>query len=309
MEKPIFVIGLPRSGSTLLENIIARNPEIFRLAEMLFLSPWRKDFRYFLKTSVGDLTIDKNVKKMVDLIFSPRIISGLTGSFWRFENIRAFNEPMLKEQVYHKLLRSDKTLGSIFKILIEEITRYNGYSRCSVAFPVYPSHFLKLVEWYPKCKVIYITRDPRAIAMSKTNDPTGTAIRIKKYPRLRFFIRKVMILFVIVQYVWASKIHSKFKGNENYSLIRYEDLVLEPEMVIKELCKFCEIEFSSKMLDPDEGMPSSITGIKYKGINKKNASNWESIISPIEKFVITSITMSSTKRFGFDPKNHPVYFY
>lgn len=307
LESPIFVVGLPRSGSTLWENIIARNPKIMRLAEVLFLTPWRKDFRYFIRTRVGELSNGKNIEKMIELIFSNETILGITSSFWRFENIGAVKDPKLKKEICKKILESDKSLGSIFKVLIEEITRFSGYNRCCVAFPVYINYVHTLLDWYPKCKVIHVTRDPRAIAISKTNDPSGTAKRIKKYPRLAFFIRKIMIFFVVVQYVWTSKLHCKYNRIKNYSLFRYEDLLTEPERVIKELCEFAEIDFVPEMLEPEEGMASSVTGGKYKGINRKAASHWKNVISPFEKWIITLLTKRSMKRFDYDPENHPVF--
>ena len=308
MEKPIFVVGLPRSGSTLWENIISKNAEIFRLAEVLYLTPWKKDFRYFIRKQVGDLFNENNIKKMVDIIFTPdQILLGITGSFWRFSNIRAFNEPELKKIIYRKILESDRSLESIFKILIEEITYFNGYKRCCVAFPVYPNYINKLLKWYPKCKIIHVTRDPRAIAISKTNDHSGAALKIKKYPHLRYFIRKVMIFFVIVQYIWVSKIHRKYKNNPNYALFRYEDLLVDAEMVLKKMCKFVEIDYIPEMLAPEEAMASSVTGKKFKGINPKAASHWKSIISPFEKTLISFLTKGSMKTFKFNPKKHPIY--
>lgn len=307
MDNPIFVVGLPRTGSTLWENIIAENHEVLRLAEMLYLTPWRKDFIYFLKTQVGDLAIEKNLEKMIELIFSQEIIKGITGSFWRFENIPAINDPNLKRAIYNKIVRSDNSLKSIFKILIEEITHFSGYSRCSVAFPVYPNHIPELLQWYPECKILHVTRDPRAIAISKTNDPSGTAIMIKKYPRLRFIIRKIMILFVVVQYIWTSRLHVKYKRFYNYDLFRYEDLLVNPEKEVRRLCEFTGLNFSPKMLVPKEAMKSSVNGKQQESINIRAASHWKDVITPLEEKFITLLTKSSMRRFGYDPENHPVY--
>ena len=105
---------------------------------MLYLSPWphQKDFRYFLRTTVGDLSVDKNVEKLVEVIFKRgEPLSGITGSFWRFRKMKAFDEELLKKRVRERILDSDRSLGAIFKAIIEETTIYNGYDRCSVTFP------------------------------------------------------------------------------------------------------------------------------------------------------------------------------
>ena len=138
----------------------------------------------------------------------------------------------------HKIKDSDRSLGSIFKILLEEITAFNGQNRFCVKFPLYVNYIPMLMQWFPKCRVIHIIRDPRAITASKTNDPDGTGAIIRRYPYLRFLIRKIMIFFVIMQYIWSSKLHCKFKKYENYALFKYEDLLVDQEIVIKDLCQF-----------------------------------------------------------------------
>ncbi|MCK4818831.1 sulfotransferase, partial [bacterium] len=236
LDNPIFIVGLPRSGSTLWLNIFAENPKIFRMGEMLFLTPWRKYFRYFIRRQVGDLSIVKNIKKMIELIFSREKISGIDSSFWNYD-IEKVNHPNLRNKLLYKILESDKSLESIFKIMIEEITRFYGDSSCCVKFPVHVNHVPKLLQWFPNCKVVHITRDPRAMAISKTNDPGGTAKMIEKHPGSRFLIKKIMVFWVIVQYIWVSKLHCKYKHYENYALFKYEDLLAEPEKTIKELCE------------------------------------------------------------------------
>lgn len=307
LDKPIFIVGLTRSGSTLWHNIITQNPEILRLGAMLFFNPWRKDFRYFIRKEVGDLSIEKNIGKMINLIFSSENIRGITRTFFQID-IKDVNDPHLKKILYNKILESDKSLESIFKILIEEVTRFRGYSRCCMKFPVYVNSVPKLIQWYPKCKIIHITRDPRAMALSRTNDMGGTKKIIEKYPFMSFFIKKFMIFFVVIQYIWTSKLHHKYKKNlRNYYLFRFEDLLSEPKKVLKEICKFAEIDFVPEMLEPqkgnEKGQTSSLTGDKQEGFDKKAAYRWETRISTFEKIVISLLTKGSMKRFGYDHKD------
>jgi hypothetical protein len=305
-KKPVFIVGLPRSGSTLWHNIISSGTNMLRIAEMHFLNPWRKDFRYFCKRYVGDLQVDKNVKKMVDLIFSDKSIKGLTGWFWQAD-INNVKNPKFKAQFYNKILESDRSLDSIFKILIQEITDFHGTERCCIKFPVYPNYIPQLLEWYPDCKILHITRDPRAIAVSRTNDPDGTRKKISKYPYLSFVIRKIMIYFVVLQYGWTSRIHCYYQNNRNYALFRYEDLLVDSERVVKQLCKFIEHDFKPEMLNPQKGQESSITRKKTNGFDKKAGSRWKKVISPFDKWLITFLTRKSVRRFGYNPNNHPIY--
>ena len=298
MAAPIFIVGLPRSGSTLCLKIFAQNPNICRINEMLYLTPWRKDFRYFCRRVIGDLGSDKNIAKMVQLMFSGGCTPGLTSSFWisQFGN----ENSELKEILYKRIRESDRSLESIFKILIEEVTAFNGHHKCCAKFPVYVNHVPELLKWYPKCKIIHIIRDPHAIAISSINDPGGAAKLISRHPHFRIIIRKLRILFVIIQYIWASRLHTKYKESKNYALFKYEDLIADPEKVVKDLCTFCGIDFNREMLAPGEGQASSVTGEKHKGFNKNAASHWRKVITPFEETIISLLTKGSVRRFEFN---------
>ena len=303
-------MGLPRSGSTLLELSISKSPGVVLFGETLLLSPWRRDFRYFLRTQIGDISKDENLRKMVDLVFSNHDeIPGISGTFWRWSEVRAIGEEELKERVVRALQSSDRSLGAIFRVLLKETTEFNNARRCCVSFPVHVQHLPELVKWFPEAKIIYITRDPRAIAMSKTNDPGGTAIYNRRFPYLRYVIRKAMIAFVVVQYISASRIHERFRKHPNYLLVKYEDFVLQPARIMQEICRFAGIEYRNDMLEQTGSriQPSSISGKSRTKSDATAASVWKSVITPFERFVVTMLTKRSMARFGFDYRTHAVY--
>lgn len=311
ITSPVFIVGLHRSGSTLWHNIVSMCPGIMRLTDPRFLSEWRhRDFRYFLKTQVGDLASDSNVDKMIQLCFARKSLPGLDSTFWRFENIEAANNPQLKEVLAGRIKRSDRSLGVVARILIEEITRFSGRERACVKFPVDIGHIAELLRWFPDCKVIHITRDPRAVAMSKTNDPSGTAIRILRHPRLGWLIRKLSVWFVVAQYRRAARVHRRFRNLPNYRLFRYEDLLLDPEKTLRELCEFIDLQFSEDLLHPEKGLHehqrSSLTGNRKKAFDSSAAVRWQAVISPIDKWLITTLTKRSMKMLEYDPDRHPI---
>jgi hypothetical protein len=309
-EPPIFVCGLPRSGSTLLELGISKSPGVLRLAEALFVSPWRRDFRYFLRRYVGDLRRDENLRKMVDIIFSAHgDLPGINATFWRLRGIKAIGEEQLKQRVVDALKPTDRSLGAVFRVLLREITVFNGYKRSCVSFPVHVKNLPELMEWFPDAKFIYLTRDPRAIAISKTNDPGGTAIYNKRWPYLRYVIRKAMMAFVVVQYIQGSRTHANVKTNPNYLLVHYEDMIVRPRENMQRVCEFTGIEFTPEMLEQgqDRAQRSSITGALRTKADAGAAAKWKDVITPVEKALVTTLTRGSMKRFGVDYDTHPIY--
>lgn len=308
----IFIIGPHRAGSTLWHNLIVMCAGIMRLTDPRFLSDWRhKDFRHFLNTAVGDLSRDEEVDKMVDLCFARRNLPGLDSTFWRFQNIQAADDPQLKLRISRGIKGSDRSLAAIARIFIDEITRFSGYERACVKFPVDIGHVSELLRWFPDCRVIHITRDPRAVAMSKTNDPSGTALSLGRHPRLAPFIKKINIWPVISQYRRAAKVHRHWQSNANYKLFRYEDLLARPRETLEQLCEFINVEFNSILLHPEAGLhlhqPSSLTGKQTKSFDPAAAIRWQSVIPAFDEYLITRLTAKSMKILGYNPATHPIF--
>jgi Sulfotransferase family len=312
MDSPIFIVGPHRSGSTVWHNLLAMCPGILRLTDPRFLSrPGQRDFKFFLNTQARNLSADEDVERMVEMCFSKKTIPGLEGAFWRFESIQAAENPELRNAIARGIKDSDRSLGAIVRILLEEITRFSGYDRACVKFPVDVGHIPELIEWFPNCKIIHITRDPRALAMSKSNDPSGTAIKVVEHPRLARLIRKLAVLFTIKQYRLAAKLHGQFQGLSNYKLFRYEDLLAQPEKILRELCEFVEVDFTGRMLEPEKGrhehQPSSLTGKRQKAFDPTAATRWKGVISPIDNLVISFLTKGSMRKLGYNPRTHPIF--
>jgi hypothetical protein len=299
---PIFIVGLPRSGSTLWSRIIGSHPDLAQFTEVHFLSVWHRDFRYFLKHQIGDLSQDKNVAKLVESLFSKNHIINPKNTIWFWNQIRSLEKDGLKEALYKRVIASeDRDIGTLFRFLIEEATRCQGQSRAVVKFPVYPTYLGRLIEWWPEGRIVHISRDPRALAVSKTNDPGGVARLTTRHPWTRLFLPFAYKYFAVFQYIWASHAHARYEGLPNYRLFLYEDLVSNPRKIVQELCDFCELDFDESMLNPPAGQASSITGRTTCGFDPSRAVGWKKSLKPFESKLIEYITRSSMRRFHYKP--------
>lgn len=283
------------------------SPGVLRLPEPRFLGPARrKDFQYFLRTQVGNLAEDENVDQLVRLCFSRKPIPGLGGAMWSFIGMDWVADPQLGKAVGVRIKESDRTIGSIARVLLEELTRFAGCTRVCVKFPVDVCHISTLAKWFPNCKIVHITRDPRALAMSKSNDPSGTASQVAAHPRLAWAIRKSALGLVISQYRMSARMHQRCKGMKNYRLFRYEDLLVGPRKTLVELCDFIGAQFTEEMLEPQKGVhehqPSSLTGRQQKAFDSAAAVRWRTVISPLDNFIIFRLARRSMEQLGYNPK-------
>jgi hypothetical protein len=313
VNSPIFIIGLHRTGSTVWHNLIAMYPEICRLADPRVLGTWwQKDFRSFLKTQTTDLSVDENVARMVESMLSRREAPGLDGVFWRFENFEeVIRHPEFRKSLSAHIKQSDGSPLGIFRALVDNLVRFSGRTRACVKFPVDIAHVPALVAAFPDCRIIHISRDPRAMALSKTNDPGGTAKIRRRHPLLASLMRPGFVAFAAWQYMRSSRVHRKYRHLPNYRLFLYEDLLADPTATMKKLCEFAGLEFSAARLRLEEGQHrqqrSSLTGKQTLELDKRAATRWQSAISPFERWVVTLLTRRSMHRFGYDPSRHPIF--
>jgi hypothetical protein len=70
--------------------------------------------------------------------------------------------------------------------------------------------------------------------------------------------------------------------------------------MVKKLCQFIDIPFDDSMSNPKMGQYSSITGERREGFDKESAYRWRKEILPFEKLMMSVLTRSSMRRFGYE---------
>ncbi len=312
MNDPIFIVGPHRVGSTVWHNLVSMCPGVLRLGEPWFIGPPRyEDFRFFLENEIGDLSKDDEVDRMVQLSLSKSKPRGLDHKFWRFDDLDSDQLERLVSPIAERIKATDRTLPHIVRAYLDEVLLQSGKKRICMKFPADVVNIPEMIEWYPNCRIMHLTRDPRGTAMSKSNDPSGTALKVVQHPRLAWPIKKAATLFVIREYNRLSKLHTRFKSLRNYQLFQYEDLLANPEETAKSICNFIGETYSPAMLELEKGdhehQPSSLTGERQKRLNPQAATRWKSKIPRLDSWLINNFAAKSMERFNFDPSNHPIF--
>jgi hypothetical protein len=285
---PVFIVGLHRTGSTLLKNMMDINSDMCMIPEELHLwspYPWRVD--------LTDICKEKNMsrneaKRILDELFSGK----LYGAFWR--NIGEYG---IEKDEIEKNIKDGMRCIDIVNLIFENYVKKKGKSGWGAKYPVHIGGINRLKRWYPDARLIHLTRDPRAIYVSKSNDEASRR-RKEKHPFLHIFINLYTMLQISFEYRISASFHRKYNGKQGYTLLRYEELLENPEKKMKRICEFSGIEFEEDMLNA-LGKPSSITGEVKRGIDRNRKDAWEKVISPWERILIDMMTARSRKILGY----------
>ena len=227
----LFVVGCPRSGTTLLTRILDAHPEI---AMMHVEQHWIP--RFFLK----------RIGVNADGTVSPELIEELfqNPKFMKIdfdqEEVRALLDGMEKITYADFVRRLFDLYGSAQKkVLVGEKTPGNAL------------HVPVLHSLWPSSKIIHLIRDGRDVCLSvlswKKRDQIGKRFRLW---------REIPVLGVA--FWWRRHVLSAMEAGASlapnlYSEIRYENIVQHAEEVCQELCSILGVDYSPRMPRFHEG--------------------------------------------------------
>lgn len=274
----------------MLKSILAASDEVDFVSELLMLCPWwlHKDLNSTIRKHVGDLENPGAVDRLIELLYS----DDHDGRHWAPIK-RDIDREMLREE----LSKDSLSIKALLRAIMVVHARKRGKLRIGAKFPLHYSYTHKLLEWFPDCQLIHTTRNPKAVYASQSN----------KYitPELGFAARAYLWLqqfaHINIQIAWTARLHRKLCVLPNYRLVRYEDVVLEPEATLRNLCDFIGISLTDKMLSPQQFNSSfQMTEDSRHGIDKRSLDRWRTTISPATAFMIDAGHRRASRMLGYD---------
>jgi hypothetical protein len=147
-------------------------------------------------------------------------------------------------------------------------------------------------------KCIHMIRDPRAVVVSRNYG---------KYLHEGCGGQKYPVLFIARSWRRSVELYRKLYGNDNYLPIRYEDLVISPEKILKKICDFLGIHFNPIMLDysqyragDKQAWRGNIASRQFNCIDSSSAARWREIISGDDVFLCEFLCAREMKSIGYE---------
>ncbi len=279
----ISIVGVSRSGTTLMRRILNSSDQIAICNENHFMGHLipsegaRYKFRQF-----GDLSDDNNVHKLVDYIYSGK----LEKSFKKYRVLsyqwRWIIKRVDQEEFLQRILDSDRSERALFAVMMQVYADRKGKPIMGEKTPAHVRYVPKLLEWFPDGRIIHMLRDPRAIFVSELRRRKELPITTpyKQLKRVDFLFELFIVLQTTV--AWFESISRYFKYKElypkHYYLLRFEDLVREPEIHVRRVCDFLDVDLQEKMLEQVVVSQGFRQG--QAGFDAQAATRWKEHIPP-----------------------------
>lgn len=267
-ENIVFIFSLPRSGSTLLQRILANHPQIASSSESWLLLPQL----YALREGVGFAEYSQTAASRAINDFCDCMPGGRNEYLACIKN--ALIESFSKVAGNEKIIYLEKTPRNV--LILEEI-----------------------VSMFPKSKYIFLWRNPAAIVASMIESFAGG--------KWNLYRQEIDLYQGLENMLNADNLEIMNRVD-----IKYEDLVMEPDVHLEKLIDFigldnkCNIEgfvntqFSGRMGDP--------TGVKlYSKISKDSVDKWTATFCNVlrKRWLVNYIEYIGNKnitRMGYDEK-------
>ena len=221
-DAPIYIIGTERSGSNLLRLVLNAHSRI-AVPHPLHM------MRYFAPTEParGDLGVPAHLARLVDEVLLLKRV-----------HIHPWTTPIDRQRILDEAQPRD-TMG-VMGAMYEQVREAEGKARwgCKSTFMV---HYVdRALARDPQARFVLLVRDPRDVAASSRRSvfspfhPWLTALLWVEQQELGLALREEL-------------------GPVQVLLLRYEDLLDQPEASVRQLCEFLDERFEPDMLRFHEG--------------------------------------------------------
>lgn len=280
-KNPIFIVGYMHSGTSLLQKVISNHSAVYsprgEIKFIEYLTAIEKEFpqiklRYhdyfhFLYNSIqSGVSFTKLLKK------KKRDIA-LSSQFLEFMKAK------------HGLLIESNDHLNLFFSALDYFTSQDGKSHWLEKSPNNIFYFDDIIEKIPNAKFINIIRDPRdVLASKKTRSQTVNSGRYKA-DQVKFKKLEKKYSPLIDSLSWKSATKRGFniqrKHPQKFYIVKYEDIVNQPEMELKKVFNFLDLPYEADTLNINFSNAAD-SQLILNGISNSSVSRYKKVLSVSE---------------------------
>lgn len=271
-KPPIFILGVPRSGTTLLRLLLNAHSQIAICGEIHFFDQVKE-----IEKRLPELNND-NLDEFFNYLNNTYSLQKLTRKDELFKNVK-------------ELLKKEKkaTYEKFYSYLMEEYARLDNKKIIGEKTPQNIRYVNDILKMFPNAKIIHIIRDPRAaIASMLKVDWTADDVIINT---LKW---KIDILFA----------EDYKKKSLNFKEVYYEKVIEKPEETLKDLCSFIGVEYEDTILEFHKtakqyigNQPEKVN--TFKPLSSASLSKWKEELSEEQIYIIEKLAGSYLEKIGY----------
>lgn len=307
-ERPIFIVGPSRSGTSLAMRTLRSHPEIHVTGETHYFDD--------LRTKLADRSsspLSPDEKRTCEDYFLSIAHRGY-GKHGDPDN-SPMERSALRAAAETLGLGTDAYFAAFCKLQAVEHKK----ERWGEKTPRHVYRIDDILACFPDAKILCMIRDPRAVILSYRNMATpGSVRRSDDSDDLRGArIRKQRSYdLIVMSLMWRSTVHQavsaqKTYGSDRVHLLRYEDLVAAPRPSLAAVADWLDVAFSERMLQVDVHNSTFVDKGAIAGVSSQSVRRWTQHLSEAEISAIQIVCGRPMREFDYAlaPTRHaPLHF-
>jgi hypothetical protein len=224
-------------------------------------------------------------------------------SFWYSQKTRIRDLGLKEDEVReHAEVLGITKPDELFNL---QLTLYRKKRSKGIVGEKTPRHILQVDEIlnvYPKAKIISMFRDPRAAAWSEIKAHFGSPSVLVTTRRWRSYVEM------------HEQLHKRL-AKDQYMMLRYQDLIEEPEHRLKEICSFLGVNFEQQMLEyhqrDEEGFAEGEKSWKkgtLQPIQKNKNEEWKEELTPWQVTLVENMAGEHLQKMDYEKSGESLSF-
>lgn len=317
-DRPIFVVGHVKSGTTLLQSLLDGHPALwvlplelkfFQYADVPKLPPGNRPRGelpgYRVPLTWHDPPLERVREEVLGNSDPADFLAGRPVS----RNLRLGDYPF-DEGLFRQRLEA-ATPASARELFVQLVEAFHAAHRSAAAevdeaaappadgpdprlvekTPQQEEFAQELKRWFPRARFLHVLRNPYAVVNAEARDKT--VHRSRRHRLYRPLAKSLYFLERNVRYV------------EDYRVVRYEELVLETGRTMREVAGFLDLPFRDSMLrptvggEPWRGNSRSVDG-ELEGVDPRPVRAWREQIAPLDVALVNRFFAPFMEKHGYD---------
>jgi hypothetical protein len=277
---PIFIVGAPRSGTTLFHHMLNAHPAIAIADEIIFF-----DLILRARSVVPELDSKPRIDQFLTLLPAMDHVR-----YWRG------TEELLAEVRQRLIEDARPSYQKLYLLVMQAYARERRGRRFGDKTPWNVRHLATLVRWFPRCRIFHLVRDPRASVASRRKLPRTSADVLTNTVKWQLDVR------------CATQFLASVASTPPMMEIRYEDLVQAPRAVLERACAFIEEDFDEQMLTSHSSRDVMFKDQPWKEgvfepIFTASVAAWQRELKPPQVALIELLVGGEMQRYGYARTN------
>ena len=278
MTTPLLVVGSMRSGTTLLNRLLAAHPAVAMIYHPTRFFEWATE---------------------APLLDGPGALAKLSETYGYFGKLDETTRARSQEAL--RALPAGAPKGEIYRALIGSLAGTPGAQVVGEKYAGRGAEMQPFHSLVPDGKILMIVRDPRDVLLSNKKRMEQEA-EMENY----WAGSHLMVLDDWADLAVRHRSFDQVQGG-TYLQIRYEDLVSEPEPSLRRVCAFIGVPFAPEMLqegalrhdDGREWRANTSHGEAYAAVSDQSVGAYRAALSAGELVCVNALLREHMRMFGY----------